>query len=199
MTAEGGTCSRSKPGPKIQMSLRRKLDPRVGRGVERLPEPAAVSSSFLLLIGIPVLVLLGLVVSAPLLAGHWQSRRENGALAAFRVQREQLEAKFFDLARGRGVPRGLRWIECDWLETVTFGRSIADGTLTAFAAVVIGFEAIEGEEMEDVEAVGLAREAVAVFHFQRGRWGSGGRALFNMDPQDAIERLAGQYEPVSLD
>ncbi len=158
-----------------------------------------MSSSFLLLIGIPVLVLIGLVVSAPLLAQYWQSRRENGALAAFRVQREQLEAKFFDLARGRGVPRGLRWIECDWLESVTFGRSVSDGTLTACAAVIVRFEAIEGEEMEDVEAVGLAREAVAVFHFQRGRWGTGGRALFNMDPQEAIVRLAGQYEPVSLD
>ncbi len=158
-----------------------------------------MSSSTLWLIGIPVLLLLGLVVSAPVLVRRWRDRREQGALVAFGRQREYLEAKFFELARSRGVPRGLRWIECDWLEKVTFGRSVSDDMLTAFAAVNIRFEAIEGEEMEDVEAVGLVREAAALFHFQRGRWGTGGRAMFNMDPQDAIVRLAGQYEPLSID
>ena len=72
------------------------------------------------------------------------------------------------------------------------------GLLTAFVAVNISFEAIAGGDMEDVEAVNTVRDAAAVFHYQRGRWGTGGRALFNMNPHDAIQRLEGQYEPVPV-
>ena len=53
--------------------------------------------------------------------------------------------------------------------------------------------------MEDVEAVDTIRDATALFHYDpRGHWGTGGRALFNMDPDDALIRLEGQFEPVSL-
>ena len=151
----------------------------------------------LVLIAVAVLLLVGFVLAAPLLVRHWQRRQQNTALDLFRMQREQLEAKFFDLARGRGIPRDLRWVDCEWLPEVTWGRSIEDGMLTAFVGVNIRFEAIEGGDMEDVEAVGLVRDAAAIFHFQDGRWGTGGRAMFNMDPVDAIDRLSGQYEPVT--
>ncbi len=114
----------------------------------------------------------------------------------FRVQREQLEAKFFDLASSLGKPRGLRWLDCEWNNHVTFARDTTSGLLTAFVAVNIRFEAIEGGDMEDVQAVGTVRDAAAVFHYQRGNWGTGGRALFNMNPQDALERLSGQFEPL---
>src|SRR5579872_3379529 len=129
----------------------------------------------------------------------WRHKRE--ALRArhdFRRQRELLEAKFFDLAAASGKPRGLRWVECDWLESVTFARDRQTGLLTAFVAVNIRFEAIEGGDMEDVAAVGNIRDAAAVFHYQQGGWGTGGRALFNMNPEDAIERLQAQFEPVPL-
>ena len=156
-----------------------------------------MSTLTLVLIAIAVLLLVGFVLAAPLLVRHWQRGQQNMALDLFRMQREQLEAKFFDLARGRGIPRDLRWVECDWRDEVTFGRAIDDGMLTAFAGVNIRFEAIEGGDMEDVESVGLIRDAAAIFHFHNGRWGTGGRAMFNMDPRAAIERLAGQYEPVT--
>jgi hypothetical protein len=68
--------------------------------------------------------------------------------------------------------------------------------LTAFVAVNIRFEAIEGGDMEGVEAVGILRDAAAVFHYRKGLWGTGGRALFNMNPEDALERLVGQFEPI---
>ena len=119
-------------------------------------------------------------------------------VAQFRLKREQLEAKFFDLAVSRGKPRGLRWIECDWQDGVAFARDLQSGMLTALVAVNIRFEAIEGGDMEDVEAVGLIRDAAAVFHYQKGRWGTGGKALFNMNPQDALTRLEGQFEPVVI-
>jgi hypothetical protein len=108
-----------------------------------------------------------------------------------------LEAKFFDVAAATGKPRGLRWVDCDWLDEVTYARDRQTGLLTAFVAVNIRFEAIEGGDMEDVAAVGNIRDAAAVFHYERGNWGTGGRALFNMSPIDAIKRLQGQFEPVA--
>ncbi|MCH7685875.1 MAG: hypothetical protein IH899_04200 [Planctomycetes bacterium] len=151
-----------------------------------------------------ILISAGVLVTLVFLAAllwkplrKWQQQQEaEQAMQAFRLQREQLEAKFFDLAGSRGVPRGLRWLECDWQNDVTFARDIGSGLLTAFVAVNIRFEALEGEDMEDVEAVSTVRDAAAVFHYQKGRWGTGGRPLFNMNPHDAIERLQGQFEPV---
>ena len=129
----------------------------------------------------------------------WRERREaDRGRREFRRQREVLEAKFFDLAAASGKPRGLRWVDCDWLETVTFARDRQTGLLTAFVAVNISFEAIEGGDMEDVSAVSNIRDAAAVFHYQKGNWGTGGRALFNMNPHDALDRLQGQFEPLQV-
>jgi hypothetical protein len=127
----------------------------------------------------------------------WRRRKEERALRAFRLQREQLEVQFFRLAASLGKPRGLRWLDCEWLDSVTFGRDVKTGMLTAFAAVNIRFEAVEGGDMEDVEAVSTIRDAAALFHFHRGRWGTGGRALFNMNPTDALVRLRDQFEPIA--
>lgn len=130
----------------------------------------------------------------------WQRRRRrrevDEARRRFRIQREQLEARFFDMAARRGIPRGLRWLECDWQSEVAFARDRQSNLLTAFVAVNIRFEAIAGGDMEDVEAVGTVRDAAAVFHYRKGVWGTGGRALFNMNPHDAVVRLEGQYDPV---
>jgi len=130
---------------------------------------------------------------------RWRSREARQAAGAFRLQREQLEAKFFDLAILHGKPRGLRWIDCDWHSDVTYARDVNSGLLTAFVAVSIRFEAIDGGDMEDVDAVHDVRDATAVFHYRRGRWGTGGKTLFNMNPHDAVTRLHGQFEPVAPD
>ena len=61
----------------------------------------------------------------------------------------------------------------------------------------IRFEAIEGGDMEGLAAVDTVRDAVALFHFHQGSWGTGGKALFNMNPQDALEKLVAQFEPIS--
>ena len=132
------------------------------------------------------------------LRDYSRSREESRALHAFRIQREQLEAKFFDLASAQGKPRGLAWRDCEWHSNVAFARDLHSGLLTAFVALNVRFEAIEGGEMENVEAVGLVRDAAAVFHYRRGRWGTGGKTLFNMNPADALKRLEGQFKPVTL-
>ena len=128
--------------------------------------------------------------------GTWRRRREEQAIHSFRLQREQLELQFLRQAQAMGKPRGLRWVDCDWLDTVTFGRDLKSGMLTAFAGINIRFEAIEGGDMEGLEAVGMVRDAAALFHYQRGRWGTGGRALFNMNPADALAHFKGQIEPL---
>jgi hypothetical protein len=124
------------------------------------------------------------------------SRQAQQARRDFRLQREVLEARFFELAAASGKPRGLRWVDCDWLDSVTFARDRQTGLLTAFAAINVRFEAIAGGDMEGVEAVGNVRDAAAVFHYSAGRWGTGGKALFNLNPEDALVRLDSQYEPV---
>ncbi len=129
----------------------------------------------------------------------WLRQRESRrALEEFRRRRELLEARFFDIASGLGKPRGLRWLDCDWQDAVSFARDRRTGLLTAFVAVNIRFEAIAGGDMEDVAAVGNIRDAAAVFHYQHGRWGTGGRALFNMNPADALVRLEQQFHRVEL-
>ncbi len=147
---------------------------------------------------IAVMILLGIAaVSLRKPWRAWRDRREaDRARREFRRQREMLEAKFFALAAASGKPRGLRWLDCDWLEAVSFARDRQTGLLTAFVAVNIRFEAIEGGDMEDVAAVSNIRDAAAVFHYQRGHWGTGGRALFNMNPADALDRLQSQFESV---
>lgn len=120
----------------------------------------------------------------------------NQAKEDFRTQRELLEAKFFDLASQSGKPRDLHWIGCDWDDDVQFAIETHTGLLTAFVSINIRFEAVEGGDMEDVEAVGLLRDAAALFHYQPKGWGTGGRALFNMNATDAMDRLQGQFSPV---
>lgn len=131
----------------------------------------------------------------------WRAARQRAeteqAMRQFRLQREQLEAKFLDLARASGKPRGLRWLDGEWQSEVTFARACDTGLLTAFVGLHVRFEAIEGSDMEGVAAVDTVRDAAAVFHYQRGRWGTGGRVLMNMNPAEAILRLAGQYNPVA--
>ena len=116
----------------------------------------------------------------------------------FLQQREHLEAAFFAAACASGKPRGLRWKDCEWEDEVAFARERQTGRLAALVAVTIAFEAIEGGEMEGVAAVGNLRNASAVFFFDAGRWRTTGRAIFNLNPGEAIEHFKGQYERLQV-
>lgn len=104
----------------------------------------------------------------------------------FHRQREHLEARFLRLAGSSGKPRGLEWVRCDFDDDVIYVRHRQSGELSAFVSVTIGFEAIEGGGMEEVEAVGNLRAATAVFRVEHGNWATDGRALFNLNPTEAI-------------
>jgi hypothetical protein len=137
------------------------------------------------------------------LALAWRPLRRLGrelvaerAREAFRLQHERLEAKFFDAAAASGKPRGLRWKECSFDQALELARDCRSGQLLALVPVTIAFEAVEGGPMEGVEAVGNLRVATAVFVFERGHWTTAGKAVFNMNPDEALRHFQGQYERV---
>ncbi|MBL8818026.1 MAG: hypothetical protein JNL58_18515 [Planctomyces sp.] len=113
------------------------------------------------------------------------------ALMRFDRHAAQLQKSFFELAANSGKPRGLRWVRCDWQEQRAIFTEPGSGLLTLVVGVSVAFEAIEGSDMENVAAAGDLRDASAVFHYQNGAWGTGGRVLFNMDPVTAAQRLGG--------
>ena len=149
--------------------------------------------------------LLPLVALAGILAAllGWRSLRSFGrqvqiekARELFRLQRERLEAQFLTAAAGTGKPRGLRWVECEWDGPVEFVRERQTGLIAALVGVTVQFEAVPGSDMEGLPAVGNLRNASAVFFFQRGHWQTVGKAVFNMNPDEAVEHLKNQYERI---
>lgn len=127
----------------------------------------------------------------------WRRRETPGqSRQRFLWQREHLEAEFLRAAAASGKPRGLRWKSCDWESDVVFARDRRTGELTALVAVTIAFEAIEGSDMEGLPAVGNLRNATGVFFLDRGRWRTAGRAVFNLNPGEALEHFKQQYERV---
>lgn len=139
------------------------------------------------------LALLSLVFCGGLAVLAWRpirTRMREKELArvqrTFHLQREHLEARFLRLASSTGKPRGLEWVRCDFDDDVIYARHRHSGELSAFVSVTIGFEAIEGGGMEEVAAVSNLRAATAVFRVERGTWATDGRAIFNLNPAEAI-------------
>ena len=97
-----------------------------------------------------------------------------------------MQDAFFAAAAASGKPRGLRWKAVEWESAVAFARERATGSLTALAGVVIEFEAVEGGDMEGVEAVGNLRSASAVFFFHAGQWRTTGKTVFNLNPDEVL-------------
>ena len=125
------------------------------------------------------------------------ARKERDARALFARLRPQLQKDFFQAVTASGKPRGLRWKALEWEPAVEFARERATGELAALAGVVIQFEAVEGGDMEGMEAVGNLRNASAVFFFHGGRWRTTGKAVFNLNPDEALVRFKDQYERLS--
>ena len=112
----------------------------------------------------------------------------------FQRRREWLEAKFFEIASQRGSPRGLEWTDIDFESKVSFARDRRNGDLTALVGITIKFDPIEGGGMEDVEAVANRKAASAVFRHRGTEWTTDGRAIFNLNPVEAIEYYQSELE-----
>jgi hypothetical protein len=153
---------------------------------------------------IPLALVLGVAVGILMLILFWRPLRAFGsevqierAKELFKLERERLEARFLGAAAATGKPRGLRWKDCQWESAVEFVRDRRTGQIAALAAVTIQFEAIEGGDMEGLPAVGNLRNASAVFFYHRGHWQTVGKAVFNMNPDEAVEHFKNQYERIS--
>jgi len=141
------------------------------------------------------LLILVMVIWRPLRSFGKEVQIER-ARELFKLQRERLEAHFLKAAAATGKPRGLRWKDCQWDSAVEFVRECKTGQIAALVAVTIQFEAIEGSDMEGLPAVGNLRNASAVFFFQKGHWLTVGKAVFNMNPDEALAHFKNQYERV---
>jgi hypothetical protein len=120
------------------------------------------------------------------------------ARAQFQAQRDRLLADFFEAASNSGKPRGLRWKSLDWSSAGSatepvLARDRKGGEIVALLPVTIQFEAIPGSDMEGLPAVGNLRNASAVFFYQRGSWATTGKAVFNLNPDEAIAHFKDQY------
>ena len=135
------------------------------------------------------------------LAWPWLRRRRREqslkrAQTTFHFRREWLEAHFVTLAEQSGKPRGLRWADCEFEDSVAFARDKSTGRLRALVGVTIRFEAVEGGGMEEVEAVDNLKAATVVFRLDGPQWEADGRALFNLNPAQTIEHYRHELETV---
>lgn len=124
------------------------------------------------------------------------ARRIQRALREFVRDRDSLEAEFFAAAGATGKPRGLKWTQCAFQQGVLLARDRANGQLVGLVGVTIGFEAIEGGGMEEVEAVGNLRAATAVFTHDGRKWTTQGRAVFNLEPREVLERYKDSLDAI---
>ncbi len=125
------------------------------------------------------------------------ARRIRQVQREFAQNRGALESQFFQAAAAIGKPRGLAWKQCSFQDGVVLARDRANGDFVGLVGVTIGFEAVEGGGMEDVEAVGNLRAATAVFTHNGQSWATQGRALFNLEPREVLVRYRESLDPVA--
>lgn len=147
-------------------------------------------------IGLAIIFAIAVVATCIRASSMFREYSMDQARKKFHLRREWLEAEFIKLAGLRGIPRGLEWVECDFDNDVQFARDRNSRQLRALVATTIRFEAIEGGGMEDVEAVSNLRAATAIFFYERGKWTTSGRALFNLNPAEAIQHYRHELEMV---
>ena len=137
----------------------------------------------------------GLIAVVPLIIGalwkQWIFRYGFGPRGL--VIRDGL---FFRAAGASGKPRGLIWKDCQFENGALFARERDTRHLAALVGVTISFEAVPGGDMEGLAAVGNLRHASAVFFYQQGQWSTVGKAVFNMNPDEALRHFEKQYERI---
>lgn len=151
-----------------------------------------------ILYGIAAALVFGLLLAVVATAIRFLSGRKLNVAEAkqrFEKQQRDLEKSFLSHA-GESSPRGLAITTCEFESQPLFARDTTNGSLRAFVAVTIGFEAIAGGGMEDNPNVANLRAATAVFHYVRGEWFADGQVLYNLEPQDAIERFSHELQAI---
>jgi hypothetical protein len=146
------------------------------------------------------LLLFAVAITAWLIWGRFRRalliRRIDRARQDFTAHRAAFDEQFRVAAGATGKPRGLAWKKCELHGPLILARDRANGELIGLIAVTISFEALEGGGMEDVAAVGNLRAATAVFHWNSRGWTTQGRAVFNLEPREVLDRYADSLDPV---
>lgn len=105
--------------------------------------------------------------------------------------RRELSMAWFAKAASAGSPRGLTWLSFTDDGDVVWAKHAGDWL--ALVPVVVQFEPIAGEVLEDVPQAREPRAVVAVFRWSLRSWHSDGRAIFNLTPLQLIDRSAGSW------
>jgi hypothetical protein len=146
------------------------------------------------------LVFLAIAAAAWMVVSAMRRRRMRlnvtRATDSFVRNRVTLESDFCFAANVTGKPRGLRWLECSFQSGMLLARDRATGEWLGLVPVTIRFEALPGGGMEDVEAVGNLRAATAVLTWTGREWTTAGRAIFNLEPREVLERYQESLEPI---
>ncbi len=127
-----------------------------------------------------------------------ESVEANHAHRLFHAKQDLLEQQFLAEAAQSGVPKDLVWKELEWDNSLEFVRHLQTGEIAALKGVTIHFDAVEGSEMDGWHAVGMPRNATAVFFFQKGEWHTSGKAIFNKNPDEAAEHFSGHYVRIDI-
>lgn len=149
---------------------------------------------------VSLLVVLVMGVILALVGGQIRrarGRRIEAAQDQLMARREAHAEAFRAAGDQSGVPRGLRWIACELGDDMQFVQDATDGKWVALVDVVLHFEAIEGGDMEDVEAVSLPRLATAVFVWDGHEWAPTGRAIMNHGPTEARRLFGERFVPLT--
>lgn len=125
-------------------------------------------------------------------------KRVERSVRQFQTGDRSLGDAFLKAAAATGKPRGLSWKSCDFHDDVSFASDRATGETYALQGVTIAFEAVVGGDMEDVEAVGNLRCGTAIFVHRNGNWTTDGRAVFNLQPTETLERYRECLVPLSV-
>lgn len=149
-----------------------------------------------------VVFLVGLAIAlvAGVLWRRWRkaqieaTRRE--AIQLFEEQRPRLAEQFLAAAGATGKPRGLTWKNCELSGEPRFATDRVTGELYALVMATISFEAVAGGDMEDVEAVSNLRCATAIFVYRDHSWATDGRAVFNLEPDQSLQRYQESLAPI---
>jgi hypothetical protein len=107
----------------------------------------------------------------------------------FQLQREKLEASFLELARSRDLPRGDLWKHAIFSSPAHFARHRKTAELVAF---------VEVDFPSTPAPIEFPAPTTAVFQYRHGHWGTIGRSLPQISPEQALVLYQAEYEPISF-
>jgi hypothetical protein len=118
------------------------------------------------------------------------------AMRTYHAEYPALRSQFLERARQRGMPRGLIWQAIEEDGKPWFGVDAARG-IVALVPMIAEFAPIPGSDMEEIPQAREPRQITIIYVWNNGRWECDGRAIFNLKPDELIERFPQRYRECS--